>query len=181
MVNLFMRMMSFHVGDGFPFVRLKPPIDPVRFGFNLPQEIMVALNMSSAGGANLHEGELALVREVLFEEPFNTPKALQDSFGVIHPLHSNTHECCFHAQLLEQVRSLKVERSRWVACFHRHFGDSNADRKRPNQGKVAAAVHGESFPFNSALQDVIDGLEEIIAVRLNVESDQIDRKSKRLN
>ena len=38
---------------------------------------------------------------------------------------------------------------------------------------MVLAQHGEVLPVHTRLYDAVDGLQEIVAVRLNVESDQV--------
>ena len=46
----------------------------------------------------------------------------------------------------------------------------NTDGVRADGGDVAVAADGEVVPIGSCLQHMVDGVHEVIAMRLNVES-----------
>jgi hypothetical protein len=47
--------------------------------------------MRAAGRADLHEGELAAVQRILFEEAFEAQEAFRQTLGVIHAIHADAH------------------------------------------------------------------------------------------
>src|SRR5580704_18298597 len=49
----------------------------------------------------------------------------------------------------------------------------DANRKWTDQRDVAVPLHCKSLPFNARLDCAVHGLEKIIAVRLNMEADQV--------
>jgi len=59
--NLFVRMVFFAKHDGFPACRLETQVDPLRFGADFVEEILVALNVRTAGCADLHKRQALLV------------------------------------------------------------------------------------------------------------------------
>ena len=49
----------------------------------------------------------------------------------------------------------------------------HADGKRLDHGAMVFAVDGKMFPIDSRFQRAVHGLEEVVAMRLDVKSDQI--------
>jgi hypothetical protein len=68
------------VDDGFPFAKLKAPVDAFRFGFNLAQQIMVALDVGAAGRRDLDERKLTAIDRILLQEQLDRSKTLQNTF-----------------------------------------------------------------------------------------------------
>src|SRR5579864_1636244 len=60
-----------------------------------------------------------------------------------------------------------------VGTHTRHLLEINADRKRADQSEVAAFVHREALPLDARLERSVDGLQNIVAMRLNVKADQV--------
>src|ERR1700722_1521259 len=52
----------------------------------------------------------------------------------------------------------------------------DANRERPHQRDAVAPLYGKSLPLDARLERGIDCLEEIVAVRLGMETDQVRAK-----
>ena len=99
-------------------------------------------------------------------------KALDNSLGVIHAIHAHAEENARPAPGFRRMAARLGsfgERMGFVADFRKR----HADGKRPDAREVIVAVDGEAFPLDAALDGLIHGFEEIIAVRLDVEADQV--------
>ena len=51
--------------------------------------------------------------------------------------------------------------------------EHDADREWPDQRYVIAAVYGKALPLDARLQRTVDRLEEIVAMGLDVEAEQV--------
>ena len=60
-------------------------------------------------------------------------------------------------------------RARWPSVC----SVSHADRERPDQREVAVAVDREALPIDARFQRAVHGLQKVVAVRLDVEADQV--------
>src|SRR5579871_1029604 len=162
--------------DRLPVTGLKTLIDPVGFASHLLDQIVIARNVSPAGRADLHESEFLFVSRAFFQEALNTAETFRNSLGVVDAIHSDAHEGSAHAEFRQQRRALQMGKIRPAGGFGGvfRFGvQSHANGKRPDQGLVAAARNAESTPVNSGFQCVIHGVEEIIAVGLDMEANQV--------
>ena len=72
----------------------------LRFRFDFIEQVVVTLDVGPAGGSHLDKRKLLLKGRVLFQQPLNRQKSLGYSLGVIHPVHSHTHEDGFYAMFL---------------------------------------------------------------------------------
>ena len=79
----------------------------------------------------------------------------------------------FRTQLCQNLRPILL-RSHFVARVLRpRFRQRHADGVRAHQGQVVVSIDRKAIPFDPALQRLIHRLQEIIAMRLDVEADQI--------
>ena len=53
------------------------------------------------------------------------------------------------------------------------FGKRHADRMWTNDREMIIAIYGEAFPVNTAFDGLVNRFEKIIAMRLDVKTDQI--------
>ena len=67
---------------GFKF-----PVDTIRFSFDFSHEFVVTPNVRAAGSPQKRVDKLALIIRVLFQKAFDSSKALQNPFGVVHSFH----------------------------------------------------------------------------------------------
>ena len=51
--------------------------------------------------------------------------------------------------------------------------ERDTDRECANQSDVTSPVDGKAVPFRERLKSAVDGFQKIVAVRLNVEADEI--------
>src|SRR4051812_35817584 len=98
--NLGVTMLPVQEDDGPPLACPKAPVDSFGFGFYVGEEIVIALNMCSAWGTNLHEGKFLSIDGVLLQHSLNSKETLQNSLGVVHAIYANSKEQGFHARLL---------------------------------------------------------------------------------
>ena len=115
--------------------------------------------------------ESPLVLRVLLQEPFHPQHAFHDALGVVQAVHAETHVERLHADFLQQRRLLLMRVGLLLLLGDR--GHDNADGKRPHHGHVVAAIHVPAVPLDARFQDAVHGLQEIVAVRLDMEPDQV--------
>src|SRR5580704_15384543 len=130
---------------------------------------MVALDVCPAGRPELNESESLQVLWVFFKESLDSPESFHQPFGVVHSVHADSKENYFRSQLFQNgCAALKVRPS--APHFLRPFWICNANRMRPHGCEVMVSIDDEPVPFNAGLDCVIDRLQEIIAMRLDMES-----------
>src|SRR5262249_8204968 len=100
------------------------------------------------------------------EEPVDGPKTLWDSLGIIHAVHANQQELIAQAQAMSSPTLIlfRVERS----VGGRQIG-IDANRLRSHVGGLAAARHRKTLHVYLRFKRAVDGVQEIIAMILNVE------------
>ena len=147
--DLLVTVLSFQEDDGFPLAGLEAPIDPFRLSLHLRKQIVVALDVSAAGGANLHEREFSLVAGRLLQEPFNCQKTFENAFCVVDAVHADTKIRRLHAQGAQESRAFEVGRAIGRVLCGVIFRQIHADGKRPDHGAVIAAQNGKVFPIHS--------------------------------
>src|ERR1700676_4808056 len=108
-----MRMVSFQKYDGFPSARLEARIDTFSFGADFVQKILVALYVSSAGSADLHERKSALISRIHLQKVFDTAEAFENSLGIVYAVHSNAEQAPFNSQLFKQCRAFRARTARY--------------------------------------------------------------------
>src|SRR5204863_66825 len=90
----------------------------------------------------------------------------RQALRVIHTLDADADELAGDTERRQRGRA--VGRPRRGAEVGR-----DADRKRPHVGRVLAADDREAVPFDPPLDGALDGLEEVVAVELRVEADEV--------
>ena len=75
------------------------------FALDFRHEILVPLNVGTAGRANLDERELLPVRRLLFQKPLDSAEPLWNSFRVVDAIDTHTQEGSLDAQVAEQCGS----------------------------------------------------------------------------
>ena len=55
----------------------------------------------------------------------------------------------------------------------RRFLKVHADGEWADAGEVAASIDRKPLPLDARLESTVDGLQKIVAMRLNVEPDQV--------
>src|ERR1700720_4118991 len=101
-----MRVMPFQKHDWFPAAGLEPRVDTFSFSGDFVQKVLVALNVSAARSADLHEGEAAVIGRVLLQEGLDPPEALENALGVIDAIDSDAEQSSFYPQLFAQRGAL---------------------------------------------------------------------------
>src|SRR4029077_13332174 len=105
-----------------------------------------------------------MIRRIQFQKMLDPAKTLQNSLGVVHAIHADTHYGSFDAELLAQSTAflagvaLRIVRT----CI---FWKRNADWIGPHSRNVILTIDGEAVPFRERFHGAVHGLEEIIAVR----------------
>src|SRR5713226_6670701 len=161
--------------DGLPLLRLKTKVDAFGFGAHFLQKQAITLDGRAARRANLNEGEAAMKRGIQFQETLNAAETLENSLGVVDAVHSDTQERSFDAQLGAESRALLPGASR---LFRRCavFRERHANGIRAHARNVALAVHGEAVPFRESFDPTVHRLQEIVAMRLYLETNQVRAK-----
>src|SRR4029077_7736300 len=91
-LDLFVRVMPFEKDNGLPSPGVKLGINAFRFRAHLVQEILVPFNIGSARSTDLHQGKSSLKGWILFKEPLNRSESFQNSFCVIHTVHTHAEK-----------------------------------------------------------------------------------------
>ena len=134
--------------------------------------MLITIDLGAAGGANLHKRKAALVGGVKFEKVLDASEALQNSLGVVEAIDADPQQACFDAEF-------GAERGAFVAGvaplerFRRGLRKRDTDRVGAHASHVASAVDGETIPFGESFEGAVHCCQEIIAVRLDVETDEI--------
>src|SRR6267142_4056595 len=156
----------------FPAAGLEARVDAFGLDGDLVQQILIALDVGATGRSDLDKCKAALVGRVKLEKKLNGAEALENAFGVIHAINANSEKFSTNLQLITNRGSLFAHaamRPRGVAVFLW----SNANRIRAHPSDMALAIHGEAVPFCERFDGTVHGREEIIAVRLNMKTNQI--------
>src|SRR5207248_8830008 len=66
-LDLLVAVVPLQEDDWLPSARLEAPVDPFGLGFHVGKQVVIALDMRTAGGANLYKGKLALISRVFLE------------------------------------------------------------------------------------------------------------------
>ncbi len=132
---------------------------------------MVALDVSAAGGTDLDEGEDPLIGRILLQEALNRKKPFHNPLGVVEAVDANAHRGGFDAEGLQQRCSFFV--SGLVRGLGVRIGEGDTDGERADGSVVIEALDGEVLPTDAGLDDAIDRLQEVGAMRLNVESNEV--------
>ena len=112
------------------------------------------------------------VRREEDEEPLNGEKSLKNPLGIIHSIDTDSHKRRFHIQIAQQSGAFDVEVG--FAGFDAViFGECHADGKRPHDSAMVPAQHREVLPIHARFDHAINGLQKIVAMRLNVKPDQV--------
>jgi len=94
-------MMPLQEDDWLPSARAEAAVDAIGFRLHFRHQILIALDVSAAGRADLHESKLFLIRGVFLEEPLDSAKPLGNALGIVHSIDAKTHEARLDSQLAE--------------------------------------------------------------------------------
>ena len=132
---------------------------------------LIALQVLAARRADLQQRDAAAPLGMVFEHALERLDPLGDALGVIEPIDAE-----------DQPASPSPSRSRvWrtSASRVRPFGSLrprlrvDADRKRLDVGPVPAPDDGEVLAVDPGLDAGVDRVEEVVAVELDVEAQQV--------
>ena len=108
----------------------------------------------------------------MFEQSLDRAQALWNAFRIVDAIHPQPDVGGFDSLVAKQRGPFRCRESR-----HRFSAgvavEGDADRKWPHRGRMLFAVDREMLAIDARLQGLVDGLQEIVAVRLDVESDQV--------
>src|SRR3990172_8527866 len=146
-LDFFLTVMLSEQNDGFPFLRFEAYVDPIALVVHLNKELLVLLDVCSAGRADLHKRELLPVERIFLQKIFDTSETLDNPFGIVEPVYPNAQECCFYVEFLQ-------ERGFIGGCREVFFrltvgvGKGNTDWMGLHDREVATAIDGKSFPVD---------------------------------
>src|SRR5262249_55236222 len=149
-----MAMVPLEENDWLPTLVSEAPVDALGLSIHLGKKIVIALDVRAAGSANLNKAELAMVARMRIEKSFHGEKALQDSFGVIHTVHSHAEVDRLNAQLFEESFARRAG-GRKFRVAGRFVRGSDADGEWAHHGHVRLAVHREVVPLHAALERAV--------------------------
>src|SRR5881396_3180442 len=133
---------------------------------DLQRELRVALDRGAARRGELHEHDAPAVLRVALEEPPERAEALGEPLRVVHPLDADAEELGRDPELPQELLARAL--GRIVDEPGR-----DADRKGLDGGHALAAGDREALPVNPRLERAVDRLEEVVAVVLRVEADEV--------
>src|SRR5260370_16689019 len=164
--------MPLEENDWFPAARLEARIDALACGADLVEQFLVALDLCAARRADLHEQKAPVICPIQFQKMFDPAEALENYVGGIDATHADTHPGSFHAELFAQGSAFLAGISLGFvrACV---FRKRHADRIGPHSRDVALTIDGEAVPLSERFHGAVHRLEEIVAVRLYLKSDEI--------
>src|SRR5579859_612400 len=170
--DFLVRMVPLEQNDGFPAPGLKARVDAVGFDAHFLEKLAVAGNVGAAGSANLDKTEAPKIGGIIFEKAFDSAEALENPFGVINAIHTDTEKGRFDAKLFAESGALFTRRTMRVWRFpvqrSRH-----ADGIRTDTGDAALAINFKAIPIGESFEGAIHGGEKIAAVRVNLKTDEI--------
>ena len=140
---------------------------------NFLNEIVVALDVGAGWRADLNEGELATKFGMSFKETLDGPETLEDAFGVVDTIYAKPDYGGANSEVVEKFFAIG---GTVAGVFGGGFGKGDADGKRANHGDVAAAVDDEAVAVGEGFESAIDAGQEIIAMGLDVEADEVGAK-----
>src|SRR5271167_193287 len=167
-----MRVVPQQRNDVLPATDLKPDVDALRFSTDLLEKLLVARNVRAAGSADLYQREAAQVNRIHFQEAFHATEALDDSLGVVQAIDTDGKKRCFDSEFGTKCASLFSSTATWHALVA-GLGKRHTNGIGAHPRDVALAVDGEAVPLRHRFQCVIHRFQEIVAVRLDVETDQV--------
>src|SRR5260370_6774277 len=170
--NLLMAVVPFQEDNRPPLATLEPPVDSVRLGFDIGEQVMIALNVRATGSNNLDKSKLSLIIRMFLEHAFNCQKTLDDSFCVIHTIHPDTKKQCLNPQFAEKCDAIQIRRL-CIVEPNRRFGEFHTDREGLDDCAVPGAIHRKVFPIDARFESSVNCVQEVRAVSLHVEPNQI--------
>src|ERR1039457_7305285 len=78
-----MAVLALKEHNGLPLAALESPIDAVRLGLHVREQVRITLDVRAAGRSDLHEREFSLIGRIFLQEPLNREEPLQNSLGVV--------------------------------------------------------------------------------------------------
>jgi len=175
-LDFLMAVLALEENDGLPVAVLEAPIDTIGLGFDLREQIVIALDVSAAWRPDLHKSEFSLIAGIFLEEALDGEKALENSLGVVDAVDADAHERRLYANAAQESRAFEVVES--VIIIVVVFDgivvrESNADRKRADESAMILPQCREVLPIHARFDNAVDRLEKVIAVRLDVKANQV--------
>src|SRR6185436_8057329 len=94
--NFLVAVVPFQEDYRPPLATLEPAVDSVRLGFDIGEQVMIALDGRATRCANRNKSKLPLIVRMFLEQAFNCQKPLNDSFRVIHAIYPDTKKQSFN-------------------------------------------------------------------------------------
>ncbi len=136
------------------------PVDPVGQFLDFFGQVAVNRQMGAARRSDLEEVEGAAELGMLLQEAIQGEQAFRDALGVIEA----------EAELFAQPSGPAFPRAPQIAAGQVGI---HTDGEGAHLGFVAAARDRKRLPVPAALQGAIDTFEEVVAVVLGVEAEQV--------
>ncbi len=170
--NLLMGVVPQERNDRPPAADAKAAVDAVGFGADFVEKLFVTRNVCAAGSADLHQGEAALINGIHFQEAFDAAEALDDALGVVEAIDTDSEKRCFDAEFGTESAALFARAANRLASVIGCEG-RDTDGIRTHARDMALTVDGEAVPFGDRFHGMIHGFQKIVAVRLNMKTDQV--------
>src|SRR3989344_5503306 len=161
-----MREVPVVQNDRLPIARTEFSVDAFHFGKDGLRMFGVRIDRRPRWRGDLKEREAADILRVSLEEKLDALETLRNAFDVIEAVNAKRHLPCRDAKPIE----------RCAICLLFPFcdaGEGNRDRKRFDERLMVVTKNREMFEIDARLDFTRDGIEEIVAVLLRLESHDI--------
>src|SRR5580704_11714460 len=170
--DFLMRVMFAEKYDRFPPACLESRIDAIRLRAYFFEKVFVAVYFGAARRSYLHEGEAMLEGRVKIQEVFDAAETLDDSLGVVNAIYPHAQQAALYTQFARERRALFSGVSRFVygvPIFRKRY----ADRIRPHPRNVSLPIDRKTVPLRQRFHGTIHRFQKIVAMRLDMEADQV--------
>src|SRR5262245_59614717 len=163
-IDLAVVVVPLPIDDRLPVAVAQGLVHRPHRGLDLVLELLVARDAAPARRGDLHEDDPAAILRPPFEEPANGAESLRQPFGVVDALDAHAQELGLEAETLQQGGP--VQRA--------HVGGlGHADGEGPDVGGVLSPHRREVVPLDAAFDGALHRLQEVVAMELRVEADEV--------
>src|SRR5581483_7216497 len=94
-------VLAIQENDRSPGTAAEPSVDALGLLLHFAHQILVALDVRPARRADLDKRQIPLIRRILIQQPFDPPKALEDTLRIIDPVYSQSEKARLNPQISE--------------------------------------------------------------------------------
>src|SRR5262249_7316288 len=159
-------MVTLEIEHRSPLASGETRVDVAHGSVHLRLDLLVAGDARAAGRGELDEHEPLAILGPALEEAAHGLDPLRQPLGVVEPLDADPQKLARDAELAQDVFAGGLGRVEYELGGH-------ADGKRLDEGGPLAARHRELLPLHAGLDGALGRLQEIVAVVLRVEADDV--------